>query len=104
MIPFQRKLNQHMAQRAVGILQIQPCHHNLDNSIETAIRVAMPLPEFRHGNIDDVISRFTNIVYQTASKLCGVQTPRERKEKKSYDDVKKRQPAMLHKLRLLKRD
>ena len=73
----------------------------LDKLIEVAIIMGMSIAELRHGNVNDVLRRFTDIVYETALKSCGaVSAPK--KSKNNSDE--KRQPAMLHKLKTLKRE
>lgn len=74
----------------------------LDKVIEAAIVMSMSAAEFRHERIDDVMRRFTNVVYETAAKICG--TAEGPRKVKTGPDTKQRQPAMLHKLRMLKRD
>ena len=59
--------------------------------------MGMPIAELRHGKVDDVLRRFTDIVYETAAKVCGTVTVSKK------CDVK-RQPAMLSKLKVLKQD
>ena len=73
----------------------------LDSSIETAIVTGMSTTELRHGKVDDVLRRFTDIVYDTAAKVCGT-ADSKRAKKKGCES--KRQPAMLHRLKALKRD
>ena len=43
----------------------------LDRLIETAIVTDMSNAELRHGKLDDVIRRFTDIVYNTVVKVSG---------------------------------
>ena len=69
--------------------------------IETAIVMGMPIAELRHGKVDDVLRRFTDIVYETAAKVCGTVTVSKKDKKKC--DVK-RESAMLSKLKVLKQD
>ena len=65
--------------------------------IETAIVMGMPIAELRHGKVDDVLRRFTDLVYETAAKVCGTATVSKIDQKKC--DVK-RQPAMLSELKV----
>ena len=61
----------------------------------------MSTAELRTGKVNDVLRVLTDIVCNTAAKVCGT-VPEKKKVKKKSDA--KREPAMLHKLKSLKRE
>jgi len=51
-----------------------------------------------------VLGRFTDIVYDSAADFCGTLVSAKPKESKDGPSPKRRQPALLHKLKVVKRE
>ena len=75
----------------------------LDDLIFTKVVTSISDSEFRNGNPDDVLRKFTDIVYETAATVCDVQQEKK-KVANGIDEQKQRQPALLHKLKMAKRN
>ena len=76
----------------------------MDDCIFTAIVSSIADSELRKGDIDEVLGRFTDIVYDSAADFCGTLTSTKSKESKIGPSPKQRQPALLHKLKVAKRE
>ena len=77
---------------------------DLDDFVFTAIVSSLADSELRKGDIDDVLGRFTDIVYDSAADFCGTLVSAKPKESKDGPSPKRRQPALLHKLKVVKRE
>jgi len=71
----------------------------LDQEIYTTIVMSIPSSELRSARLNDILPRFTTIVYNTAKKLCGLL---ERKRRVIPERARK--PATLHQLQMQKRN
>ena len=77
---------------------------DMDDCIFTAIVSSIADSELRKGDIDEVLGRFTDTVYDSAADFCGTLTSTKSKESKIGPSPKQRQPALLHKLKVAKRE
>ena len=73
----------------------------LDEEIYTSIVSSIPKVELDKGMIQDVFTRFTDIVYNTAVAICGLEQKQEKRQ--AFNQVK-RPPKLLQQLKLAKKN